>query len=60
MIELKKNTENGYLHQSGSCLGIMVLSFHLVTASQIQSLQSIRTNMLENPTEYHDLMNINE
>ena len=25
----KKNTENGYLHQSGSCHGIMVLSFHL-------------------------------
>ena len=26
---IKKNTENGYLHQSGSCHGIVVLSFHL-------------------------------
>ena len=26
---IKKNTENGYLHQSGSCHGITVLSFHL-------------------------------
>ena len=41
----------------------MVLSFSSeVMASQIQSLHhhAIHTNMLENPTEYHDLMNSNE
>ena len=34
-----KNTENGYLHQSGSCHGIMVFKFSSkVMASLIQSL----------------------
>ena len=57
-----KNTENGYLHQSGGCHGTMVLSFHLKSQHHKFShyIPSIHTNMLENPTQYHDLMKINE
>ena len=54
----KKNIENGYFHQSDSCHDIVVLSIRLKSRHHKFIIPAMRTNMLENPTEYRDLMNI--